>query len=377
MQMRGLAVALLAGLILSATPKPAPAEPVKVVAKGPAAERGATQLTVHSDRLGRDFQIVVSPPTATPFVPGQKFPAIYALDAGYGLAGPQAGLLGATGTMAPAYVVSIGYPVGAGHRNTDLLHNRTVLDNKAYVGGGGAAFEAFLLEDLKPLIEAQYPIDASRAVLFGHSFGGLFAANVLADRPDAFAGYVIGSASAWADPGLAARVAKAVSSPHSKRVYLAVGSAEDSSLGPGPSRMQDGFLQLSAALKARPDIRLRAHVYPGETHLSYYPRLVTDGFAFVPPPARRLDAPQVKLPAKTLARYVGVYRLPDGRKVEVTNGIYGLTAQVTGIAPVPLLQNGTDRFYAPTSDLDVRFDATGATLTGGGGRLRLERATAP
>ena len=54
-----------------------------------------------------------------------------------------------------------------------------------------------------------------------------------------------------------------------------------------------------------------------------------------------------------------------------------LTAQVTGIPAVPLMQNGHDRFYAPTSDVDVVFDATGANLAGGGGIMRIDRRKEP
>jgi hypothetical protein len=76
--------------------------------------------------------------------------------------------------------------------------------------------------------------------------------------------------------------------------------------------------------------------------------------------------------------------LPDGRTLTVSfpdlpRGMPAmLQAKVTGVAPAPLLQNGKDRFYAPTSDLDVTFDKNGLTLTGAdGGALRAERAKAP
>ena len=181
-----------------------------------------------TDRIGRDFTVTVNTPSATVFLPGQKLPAIYALDSGYGLAGAQGSLLSNTGAMEPAIIVSVGYlPGQALFRNTDLLHNKTTQDKATY-GGGGAAFEAFLLEDLRPFIEARFPADPARAVLFGHSFGGLFAANVFADKPEAFFGYVIGSVSAWADPDLIRRVAEAAPKAHGQRIFLSVGEKEGS-----------------------------------------------------------------------------------------------------------------------------------------------------
>jgi hypothetical protein len=53
-----------------------------------------------------------------------------------------------------------------------------------------------------------------------------------------------------------------------------------------------------------------------------------------------------------------------------------LQAQVTGIPPVPLLQNGKDRFYAPTSDIDATFDGAGLTMVADGAKMRVEKVKA-
>lgn len=373
--MRRLAAGILAlgiGLALSA---PGRAEPLKVVSDNPPMPPGYSRLVVHSDRIGRDFTVTVNTPSATVFLPGQKLPVIYALDSGYGLAGPQGMLLSSTEAMEPAIIVSVGYlPGQTGNRDTDLLHNKLTQDGVT-IGGGGAAFEAFLLEDLRPFIEAKFPADPARSVLFGHSFGGLFAANLFADKPDAFYGYIIGSASAWADPALITRVADAAPKAHGRRIYLTVGEKEGWGVPGGSSQMTDGFKGLEKALRDHPGVTLKTQLYKSQTHLSYYPRLVTDGFPYVLPPPIALGAAQIKLPPEKLALYVGTYDMPDGRKITVRTAPRGdLMGQVTGIPPVPLQQNGADRFYAPTSDLNVTFDAGGLTLTGvDGGSLRAQR----
>ncbi|WP_293369334.1 alpha/beta hydrolase-fold protein [Phenylobacterium sp.] len=368
---------MLVGLTL-ALGAPARAEPLKVVSDNPPVQPGYSRFVLHSDRIGRDFTVTVNTPGAIAFLPGQKLPAIYALDSGYGLAGPQGVVLSNTGAMEPAIIVSVGYlPGQALFRNTDLLHNK-VTDHGATYGGGGAAFEAFLLEDLKPFIEAKFPADPARSVLFGHSFGGLFAANVFADKPDAFYGYIIGSASAWADPALIARVAAAAPKAHGQRVYLTVGEKEGAGKPGGGSTMTDGYNGLLKALKGQPGVILKAQIYKSETHLSYYPRLVTDGFPHVLPPGAPLGAYQARLPDATMAKYVGDYRLPDGRPFSITTdkegGLYG---HVAGFPPIGLLQNGPDRFFTPTVDANITFDATGATLAGvDGGTMRAEREKA-
>ena len=173
---------------------------------------GVHQFVLHSARVGHNFLVVVTPPPTDSVLDGslpsqqgstnQRYPAIYALDAGRGIAGPLAQMMAQTQIMSAAYVISIGYPADQNDpRNADLLH-RAFIDNGQTYGGRGAIFQKFLTEDLRPFLELQYPLDPDKAILFGHSFGGLFTANVLATSPEAFSGYIIGSPSVWADPQL-------------------------------------------------------------------------------------------------------------------------------------------------------------------------------
>ncbi len=382
---RAIAVAFAFGLALASV-TPARSEPVAIVSENPPVPGDYHRYVLRSERLGREFAVTVEIPQATAFLPGQKFPAIYALDSGYGVAGPQGRLLGGTGAMAPAIIVSVGYPPGQGaFRNTDLLHNKLeprpdAPPGQATIGGGGKAFEAFLLEDLRPFIEARYPADPRRAILFGHSFGGLFAANVFANNPDAFAGWIIGSASVWADPEVAAAVARGAPKAKAARVYLSVGELEDGAARGAAQRMRNGYTALENALKHKPGIALSARMYMGESHLSYYPRLVTDGFPYVLPPLRPMGFKDHPLTEAAVTRYVGDYLLPDGRKLTVRlpklppGAPPMLEAQVTGIPPVPLLQNGKDRFYNPTSDIDATFDGASLTMVAGSATMRIEKA---
>lgn len=346
------------------------ANPLTVVSEAPITQQGATRLVVHADRLGRDYEVIVQLPEAKVFLPGQKLAVIYALDGGYGLAGPNSVFLGGRAMMAPAIVISLRLAPGQpSSRNQDFTHHPFTMDGKT-LGGGGAAFEAFLLEDLKPFIEARYPADPAGAVLFGHSLGGVFAANVFAGNPDAFAGYIIGSVVVPRDPGLVDRVAKATARAHGQRVFLAVGGAEDSTVSEKRS-MAQGFAALTAAFKTSRGVTLQARSYAGENHLSYYPDLMLDGFRFVLPPTVPVDLPYAPLP---LARYVGTYALPDGRTLTVKPGFDNLlSAQVDDQPSVYWLPNGADRFYAFTSDLDITFDPRGLTLTGRGAKVRAER----
>lgn len=370
--MRRVLVACLTSAVV-ALASVAAADPLTVVSETPVAEQNATKLIIHSDRLGRDYDVTVQSPNAKVFLPGQKLAAIYALDGGYGLAGPNSVFLGARAMMAPAIVVSIGSIRGKpSSRTQDYTHRAFAVDG-ATAGGGGAKFEAFLLQDLRPFIEARYPADPASSVLFGHSLGGVFAANVFANDPDAFAGYIIGSVVVPRDPGLVDRVAKATARARGQRVFLAVGGAEDATVAEKRA-MKQGFAALTKAFKASPGVVLQARSYPGENHISYYPNLMLDGFRFVLPPSAPVDLPYRALSQSALARYVGAYVLPDGRTLTVKPGFENLlSAQVDDQPPVYWLPNGVDRFYAYAADLDVIFDAHGLTLRGRGAEVRAER----
>jgi predicted alpha/beta superfamily hydrolase len=334
---------------------------------------GARQLVVHSAQVGRDFVVVVSPPpifgswvSADLKAAGskqltQKLPAIYALDAGYGIAGPMAQMMAGVGTMSPAYVVSVGYRDGqASWHNTDLLH-RSVSQGGVTYGGGGAKFQAFLTEELRPFLEAKYPLDPAKAILFGHSFGGLFAANVLAESPEAFDGYVIASPSVWADPRVLPKLASAAKGD-GRRVFVAVGEQEE-------PRMLDGANQLAAILVATPSsFKVQRRVFADEGHISYYPHLIQAAFAWVvPPPGAERIA--IALSPEALQRVAGVYELADGRVVTVTLKEAKAFVQVTGMpGQSELLAETAQRFFLPGGynvlmTFEGAMDAPASSLT--------------
>jgi len=313
---------------------------------------GARQFVVHSAVVARDFVVFVSPPPAfASWISAdleaagskqrdQKLPAIYALDSGYGIAGPMAKMMVGVATMSPAYVVSVGYVEGqVNWRRTDLLYRSATADGVTY-GGGGARFLAFLTEELRPFLEAKYPLDPTKAILFGHSFGGLFAANVLAESPEAFDGYVIASPSVWIDPQVLVKLASAAKG-NGRRVFVAVGEREE-------PRMLDGASQLAAmAIAAPSSFKVDRRVFAGEGHISYYPLLIQAAFPWlVPPPGGERRA--MTLSPEALQRVVGVYELADGRVVTVTLKQARAFVQVTGLpGESELFAESAQRFFLP------------------------------
>ncbi|NQE62221.1 alpha/beta hydrolase [Caulobacter sp. RHG1] len=352
MSIRNGLVAL--GAFMFACPALAASPGLRVVSEGPAPQRRAVQLIVHSERAGRDFQIQITAPGTPPILPGQTAPAIYVLDGGYDIAGPTGWLLGGAGAMAPAYVITIGYPPGGPPtRERDMLFAPgTRPDGTVAKGGGGAGFRAFLLEELKPLMEARYPLDPKSAVLFGHSLSGIFTANMLADSPEAFSGYLIASPSLWADPSVTDRLKTVAARTSQRKVFVTWGAKEE-------PYMIDGGEKISAALSSAPErLVLKTKAFEGETHISYYPLVMSAALPFLLPRAQPIKHPSpITLTRKQTERYFGIYILSDGRKVTIGEDEDGMLLEVDGAPPANIQAEAVDRFYIHGVDARITFDA--------------------
>ncbi|RYZ14599.1 MAG: alpha/beta hydrolase [Alphaproteobacteria bacterium] len=207
------------------------AQKLTVTSDAPVTLPGTRQLIVHSPSMNRDFQIRISLPVGK-LEPGQKAAAVYVLDGNwyFGIARDTLAMMSLEPATSPAYTIAIGYETS---KLADVLALRA--ENFLYApvkdeetgksdGGGGEAFAKFILEELKPHIEAAFPVDPQRSFIAGHSYGGLFISSLIARRPDAFAGYIIGSPSVWANAALVGEVTKATGAR--RPVYLSVGEME-------------------------------------------------------------------------------------------------------------------------------------------------------
>jgi predicted alpha/beta superfamily hydrolase len=237
---------------------------------------GAETLVLHSDALGRDVAVDVTAPDPA-LAAGRKAAAVYVLDRGFLLTGPSARLLQRSGAMAPAFVVAIGAGDPGADRNRDFVHERLGQGQDAW-GGGGQAYETFLVDELKPFIETRYAVDPQRSVLFGHSLGGLFAATVLVRRPRAFSGYLIASPSIWATPGLAEEVRRMPPLSRPTRVFIGYGDEE----GPEAIAPIRRFAEAVAAPRTGLDVREAA--FEGQNHLSSFLLEAPAGLPFLLPP---------------------------------------------------------------------------------------------
>ena len=312
------------------------------------------ELVLHSQSLERDFVVLVSAPSG-PFVEaGKKLPAIYALDGGFGIAGPIGQVMSWSGSMAPAYVVSLSYPPGDQHRNHDLLH-RPVSTDGVNIGGGGEAFAKFVIRELRPFLESRFPLDPDNAILLGHSLGGLFTANVLANSPESFAGFVIASPSTGADPNITSAMQAVADRGRGRRVFIAAGQYESSIVG-NADRMAKA---LSGGTSTFDVVNV---VYADATHVSYWPDLVPAAFRHVLPAANKSPTKRVAVTLEKgqLDRIAGAYSIGDGRMLAISLRGSRVYATLAGTPETEILAESPQKFFSPVDGFDVTFTFEGS-----------------
>lgn len=277
----------------------------------------ADQRDITPRRTGAVYRLFVSRPLPLPPPPPSGYPVIYMLDANAAFgtmteavrmqsARPQA-----TG-VEPALVVGIGYPtdlpLDLKRRTFDYTPevDRTALsappDGSAWPPTGGAGgFLDFIEDELKPMIAAELPIDPTRQVLFGHSFGGLFTLYTLFHRPHAFQAYIAGSPSIWFGERVILSAERRLAdtlgdSDEEVRVMIAVGALEQTvspreRASPGSAsraawveknRMVDNAREMAARLEqlAPRGLHLAYEEFPGENHVSVIPALISRALRF-------------------------------------------------------------------------------------------------
>lgn len=105
--------------------------------------------------------------------------------------------------VSPAVIVAIESEGQAAPGIDPRTRDYTLPGPTAPAGSGGADdFLDAIENELKPALERRFAVDRARYVLFGHSYGGLFALHALFTRPGAFARVIAASPSIWWQDGV-------------------------------------------------------------------------------------------------------------------------------------------------------------------------------
>ncbi len=283
---------------------------------------GTRQMHMDSTHTGHRHRILIALPSQPP--PATGHPVVYLLDGNFlfptattltHLAAHSAQRLGLT--MAPPLVVAIGHEPAQSLFDPTRGENHTppaptladTGDSRSPIQGGGDRFLDFIEHELKPRIQAQWPIDPRQQSLVGHSYGGLLALHALFTRTGAFQTYVAGSPSIWWNDGwilaerdvfLAARAnpdnnANATSlSSTATQLLITVGELEQTPTAhlDGEARdsmirqrrMVDGARELAQSLSADPaatGLRVAFRELPGANHIGAALPMLVAAFALL------------------------------------------------------------------------------------------------
>ena len=219
----------------------------------------------------------------------EKFPVLYITDANGGIGMAELiHWLHLGGDAQRFIIVGIGYPVdhalgGSNLRGRDLTPTPSAQLEAEFAfpvdgipsitsgkkSGGAKEFLSFIRDELVPFVDKNYNTIEGDRGYFGDSLGGLFGLYTLFHEPDTFSRYIIGSPSIWYDDTVSFKYAEKflASDPLlNARLYMSVGELEELA----GDQMVSNVYKMFALLKSKPmpDLDIKMHVIPGETHTS-------------------------------------------------------------------------------------------------------------
>jgi uncharacterized protein len=216
--------------------------------------------------------------------PGRRYPVVYLIDGGLAQDFHHITGLAQLGALSWQTQEMIVVGVETIDRRRELafpVERDEALHREFPSAGSSAEFRRYLIEEVKPAIEARYRTSGEDALL-GESLAGLFIVETLLKQPAAFDTYMAMDPSLWWDGGRLTEEAAALlarGAPGRRRLWLSVGSETLAQ----PAHAD----RLVAALRAVPasSLQLRYEPRPGLAHATiYHPTAYEALQAFYPRP---------------------------------------------------------------------------------------------
>lgn len=234
---------------------------------------------LRSEALGEERTLNIGLPQGYDPLDTVRYPVIYLLDGSadedflHVVGALQFASFGWIGWQRPAIVVGIANT----DRKRDLTFPTTVPEDKVQfpTTGGAEAFLRFLADELIPYVDGHFRTRADRMII-GQSLGGLFATQVLFDRPELFRRYLIVSPSIWWDQGSVLRRPVAMQADPGKapaEVFIAVGKEG--------RRMERDARRLYTLVRRSERVRVGFKHLPEHDHANILHQAVIDGFRWM------------------------------------------------------------------------------------------------
>ena len=252
---------------LAACTVPAPATPppaARSSTAGPGVHVLAQRLAMPG--LGRERTLRLYLPPSYESAPTRRYPVIYMHDAQnlFDDATSFAGEWGIDETL-DEFARTRGFEaivVGIDNGGEERLHELSPWTNPKYGPAQGEQYMAFVVDAVKPFIDARYRTQPGResTAIAGSSMGGLISHYALLRYPQVFGKAAIFSPSYWYSSEVYTQT-KAHPWPAGTRTYFYIGGREDEESVPDLERM--------IPLLATPDHAVRqvtVHIVPGNEH---------------------------------------------------------------------------------------------------------------
>lgn len=245
-------------------------------------------LAIHADSNNKDYELYIQLPKSY-LDTKTNYPLIIVNDTSWGfpITNGAMALMGGN-VVQEAIVVGVSYSKGDDRtisRTRDYTPTYSADEPNGHssaarkASGHAKEYTAFLADQVIPLLQKNYRVDANNKIFVGHSFSGLLGAYILVNRPEIFDHYIIGSPSLWYDDKVIFKMEEVYAKTHKmlKTNAMIYVDANDDSLN--NKKMADDALAFEKQLLSRKyeGLRLRVEVIHGENHYSVFPGLLSKG----------------------------------------------------------------------------------------------------
>lgn len=238
---------------------------------------GAHIRTLKSKDTGRTYDLYFQLPDLKN---GKRYPVLFVLDGQWDFKLLDSVYGGLHYDKFVPEMIIVGITYSGNNPNYDQLRamDYTPTAVKTVTGSGDAAkFLEFLKKDVFPFVEKDYQADASKRILMGSSYGGLFTLYAMFTEPQLFYGYVAAAPAVSFDDGFSFKQEKKFAEVNKNlpvRLSISVGGVEE--LAPSVKAFMD-------VLKSRAynGLRLDTRVIEGERHAGNKPEAYNRGLRFM------------------------------------------------------------------------------------------------
>jgi predicted alpha/beta superfamily hydrolase len=234
--------------------------------------------TLKSTNTGRTYDLYIRLPEE--YAPNRQYPVLYVLDGQWDFKLLDSIYGGLHYDQFIPEIIIVGITYSGDNPNYEALR---AMDYTPPAGfstpgfGDAPKFLAFLKEELMPLVETNYQADASRRMLMGSSYGGLFTLYAMFTAPELFSGYVSASPAVAFGNGAIFKQEATYANRHQAlpvKLFLSVGELEE--LAPPV----EAFIEVMKK-RGYQELKLETRIIEGERHSGNKPEAFNRGLRFI------------------------------------------------------------------------------------------------